>query len=352
MTGLPQLPADEAAFEHWQPVLLAKALKRKPVGVTLLGQRITLFRTESGTIGAVDSRCAHRHMDLSHGRVQGEQLVCPMHGWTYDAQGTMTNPQGRVHATHRHRCWEAAQKYRMIWLRRGGPARPLPSFRFEDDGFELASVGAYPMRASLAKTMDHFLEVEHTPMVHVTLGFDMQRELEVTTSYEERRIVTLYRGTQMRMKSLVRHFIHGKAGDIFVDRFTTAFEPLHTTYEHHWLDPATQRRKLDKRVYVTFFTPNDRLHTTCFTIAFYHDFLMDLPWLGPVFRRLYRWLITPINKHYMNVEMTRDQKIIDKLHERDDRLDEMLLDAAKDQEMVMRRRYVDRWFYGRTGSDA
>jgi phenylpropionate dioxygenase-like ring-hydroxylating dioxygenase large terminal subunit len=340
-----------SAFEHWHPVMLAKALRQAPVGVTLLGRRITVFRTAGGVLGAIDSRCAHRHMDLSHGRIDGERLVCPMHGWSYDVQGGLRTNRGETHPTHRQPCYQVGVKYGLVWLRRGIGDPPLPHFSFEDDGYELASVGEYPMHACLAKTLDHFLEVDHTPMVHVTLGFDLQRDLNVQTSYEDGRIVTLYTGTQMRMKSLVRHFIHGKVGDIFVDRFTTRFTPLHTTYEHHWLDPATQRRKADKRVYVTFFTPNDELHTTCFSIAFYHDALMDLPLLGPMFRRLYQWLIRPINKHYMNVEMRADQRIVEKLLERADRIDDMLLEKGRDDEMLVRRRYVERYYYGTTGSN-
>jgi phenylpropionate dioxygenase-like ring-hydroxylating dioxygenase large terminal subunit len=339
-----------SAFEHWHPVMLAASLKRDPVGVKLLGRSITVFKTAGGQLAALDSRCAHRHMDLSHGKVDGERLVCPMHGWTYDAQGGLRTNLGTAHATHRQPCYQVGQRYGLIWLRQGPGTPPLPNLHFEEEGYELASVGEYPMRACLAKTLDHFLEVDHTPMVHVTLGFNLQRELKIDTTYEEGRIVTLYRGIQMPMKSLVRHFIHGKVDDIFVDRFTTRFSPIHTTYEHHWLDPKTLKKKNDQRVYVTFFTPNDELHTTCFSVAFYYDALMDLPLLGTMFRTLYQLLITPINKHYMNVEMVRDQKILEHLLERSDRIDDMLLEAGKDDEMIVRRRYTEQYYYGTAAS--
>ena len=32
-------------LDHWQPVLLSKKLRRKPVGVTVAGPQIALFRT-------------------------------------------------------------------------------------------------------------------------------------------------------------------------------------------------------------------------------------------------------------------------------------------------------------------
>jgi phenylpropionate dioxygenase-like ring-hydroxylating dioxygenase large terminal subunit len=332
------------ALEHWHPVALSSSLRRPPVGITLLGRRVTLFRAESGTPGAVDSRCAHMHMDLTHGRVCGERLVCPMHGWSYDAQGGTRNHLDAPHA-HRHACYEVGEKYGLIWIRRGGASRPLPILPFEAQGYELASVGEYPMHACLAKTLDHFLEVDHTPMVHVTLGFNLQRGVEIDTTYEDERITTIYRGYQMPIRSLVRFFIHGKEDDVFVDKFTTWFAPIHTTYEHHWLDPVSFKKKADKRVYATFFTPTDDTHTTCFSIAFYHDALMELPVLGPMFRALYRLLITPINKYYMNVEMFRDQRILEKLHDREDHIDDMQLEEDKAELMRQRRRYVDRCYF-------
>ncbi len=46
---------------------LSESVKDKPVGVDILGTRITLFRDESGKVVAVDDTCPHRGAPLSDG---------------------------------------------------------------------------------------------------------------------------------------------------------------------------------------------------------------------------------------------------------------------------------------------
>jgi hypothetical protein len=46
---------------------LSETVKDKPVGVDILGSRITLFRDETGQVVAVDDTCPHRGAPLSDG---------------------------------------------------------------------------------------------------------------------------------------------------------------------------------------------------------------------------------------------------------------------------------------------
>lgn len=41
-------------LEHWHPVLAARELGRKPVAVRLCGRNLVLFRTKSGSVGALE----------------------------------------------------------------------------------------------------------------------------------------------------------------------------------------------------------------------------------------------------------------------------------------------------------
>jgi phenylpropionate dioxygenase-like ring-hydroxylating dioxygenase large terminal subunit len=75
---------------YWYPVMLTHKLGRKPVALTLLGERIVLFK-EQGRVYALHNRCAHRGVPLSMGRREFPGTVsCVYHGWTYDlATGQM-----------------------------------------------------------------------------------------------------------------------------------------------------------------------------------------------------------------------------------------------------------------------
>ena len=72
---------------YWYVAANSEELKDKPIARIILGNPIVLFRGQSGKIGALDDRCAHRLTPLSLGRIDGDQLECGYHGWTYDCAG-------------------------------------------------------------------------------------------------------------------------------------------------------------------------------------------------------------------------------------------------------------------------
>jgi len=74
--------------DYWYPVAWCDELK---VGKTLArrfaGEPIVLYRGASGTVFALEDRCAHRQVPLHLGVVNGEELKCHYHGWTYNCTG-------------------------------------------------------------------------------------------------------------------------------------------------------------------------------------------------------------------------------------------------------------------------
>jgi len=49
---------------------------------TLVGE-IGLFRTADDRVFALDNLCPHKGGRLSEGAIEGEFVVCPMHGWKF-----------------------------------------------------------------------------------------------------------------------------------------------------------------------------------------------------------------------------------------------------------------------------
>ena len=56
------------------------------------GEDLVLFRTRSGRARVLDAFCPHLGAHLGHGgRVMGESVRCPFHGWSFDgASGSCT----------------------------------------------------------------------------------------------------------------------------------------------------------------------------------------------------------------------------------------------------------------------
>jgi phenylpropionate dioxygenase-like ring-hydroxylating dioxygenase large terminal subunit len=55
--------------------------------VHYFGRQLAIFREEGGQIRVLDAICPHLGGHLGHGRVEGGQLVCPVHGWKYAGSG-------------------------------------------------------------------------------------------------------------------------------------------------------------------------------------------------------------------------------------------------------------------------
>ena len=72
------------ALRHcWQPVARLEDLEDGPQRAVLLGEALAVFLTESGKPAVVADRCAHRGASLSMGKVAGEAIQCPYHGWEW-----------------------------------------------------------------------------------------------------------------------------------------------------------------------------------------------------------------------------------------------------------------------------
>lgn len=77
----------EINLNHWYVVARSTEVQTQPLGVTLWNQAIVLYRDESGTVHALEDRCPHRQVKLSHGCVKGDRIECSYHGWQFNSSG-------------------------------------------------------------------------------------------------------------------------------------------------------------------------------------------------------------------------------------------------------------------------
>jgi phenylpropionate dioxygenase-like ring-hydroxylating dioxygenase large terminal subunit len=92
------------------------------------GQELVMFRTESGRLVVLDAYCKHLGAHLGHGgKVVGECLQCPWHGWQWTTEGTNSLiPYSRIGSKRgvRIRNWETREWYGyiLVWHDRHGRA--------------------------------------------------------------------------------------------------------------------------------------------------------------------------------------------------------------------------------------
>lgn len=77
----------------WYGVAYSKDLLVKDVQpVSMFGQELVLFRTESGEAQLMEPYCPHLGAHLGHGgKVVGEHIACPFHAWEMDTSGSVKN---------------------------------------------------------------------------------------------------------------------------------------------------------------------------------------------------------------------------------------------------------------------
>mgnify|MGYP001205384936 FL=1 len=165
---------DPVLENDWHAVCLASELKDGPVGVTLLGERVVLFRTERG-VRALRDLCVHRGAMLSKGWLKDGAIVCPYHGWHYDGEGRCVcipaQPPGeRIPPRAKATAYACEEKYGFIWVCLGEPNGGVPHFEeFADPAYRPLPCGPYPVKAAATRVIENFTDFAHLMFVHQNL---------------------------------------------------------------------------------------------------------------------------------------------------------------------------------------
>ena len=155
---------------------------------TLLGQPILLWRDELGQAAAMQDRCCHRGLPLSHGCVQGETVRCGYHGLVFDRRGECIEVPGqdRIPAAARVRSFPVVEQDRLLWIWMGEPERADPStivrHPWHDAAPETWTKDRYLIRANYQLVTDNLMDLTHVGDVHGrTIGGTPQAHSEAET---------------------------------------------------------------------------------------------------------------------------------------------------------------------------
>jgi phenylpropionate dioxygenase-like ring-hydroxylating dioxygenase large terminal subunit len=162
---------DPVLLNDWHVVARLSDVDQGAVrAVRLLERDLVLWRNERGLYVWQDL-CLHRGAKLSGGRVEDSCLICPYHGWQYDASGKCVrmpaHPEQPPPARARATSYRVTEKYGLVWVCVGDPVGEVPCFPEWDDGnFRKIEAGPYLFRAHAPRVIENFLDVGHFPFVH------------------------------------------------------------------------------------------------------------------------------------------------------------------------------------------
>jgi phenylpropionate dioxygenase-like ring-hydroxylating dioxygenase large terminal subunit len=158
--------------DYWYIAAESREVRKKPVAVSTLGERMVLFRTDDGQVAALEDRCSHRNMALSLGEVSSGCVTCPYHGWKFDAAGRCVQipslgSRDRL-PNHGVRAYPVREHDGYVWVYPGESIPESSPFRFPN--YEAQGWTSFRMRtrfqASVEACLENFLDCPHTVYVH------------------------------------------------------------------------------------------------------------------------------------------------------------------------------------------
>jgi len=263
---------------HWYAVEWESAVpKGKVVEVRFQGASLALYRGQDGELHALENRCAHRQVKLSHGFVEGCQLKCVYHGWTYDGDGRLASiPHelfGRSFPAVRLRSFPVRVRHGLIWVFFGDPA--LAAEREIPDVPELADERSWAhvpidflWRAHPTLIVNNVMDSTHVATLHGrrfrTRSF---RYGPVTHCEAERERVLVSHKIEVDPGGLVGYV----AKNIAVDTQTACFE-----YPYLWVSVGGVYKLWN------FLLPIDERTTRVFMLSCAERVRIPFtPWLSP-----------------------------------------------------------------------
>jgi phenylpropionate dioxygenase-like ring-hydroxylating dioxygenase large terminal subunit len=177
------------AHAIWYAVALSTEVTgTEPVGVSFFDGRLALYRTPSGSVVALDSRCPHMGADLARGDIVDDQLRCMFHHFRFGPDGhcTAIPSGGRIPASARVRSFPCSERWGLVWVFNGDePSDPPPGIRdYNDDGLLVRSrrTDVFPVEPWVI--MINFFDFQHLRYVH-NLNFDFD---ESTIRWYDQRV--------------------------------------------------------------------------------------------------------------------------------------------------------------------
>lgn len=271
--------------DYWYAVEYDRAIKPgQVVEVKFWHTSIALYRGLDGQLVALENRCAHRQLKLSLGQVEGNQLVCCYHGWSYNEEGRVIDIPHDLFDKPKPACkirsYPLKVRYGLIWIFPGEPS--LAAERQIPDIPELSGQNSwacvpldFTWRSHHSMIIDNVSDFTHAYLHRRYRPFTDAKLTKCETAGDR---VFLSYDTKVGT---------GKVSGLFVDRKRVNTNSMDLCYEYPY-----QWSNTDNRIKHWFFIlPIDERNSRVFFL-FYFDALI-IPFIGI---RIPQWLMTLVLK--------------------------------------------------------
>lgn len=168
-------------INFWYPVCTADELSSdSPLQVRLLGLRFVAFRDSEGSAHVLSDTCIHRGGSLGKGKVAGDCITCPYHGWQFKGDGRChhipSQGDAKVPARAKVDGYPVQEKYGIVFAFLGDlPENERPPLyeipEYDAEGWRPSKTVILNVNCYYERSMENGLDPVHNEFVHPAQGF-------------------------------------------------------------------------------------------------------------------------------------------------------------------------------------
>jgi len=172
-------------INFWYPMAVSDELDDKPLRVRCLDQDFVVYRDSGGAARCLSNTCAHRGGSLSGGKIKGDCLQCPYHGWEFDGDGNCQRipslgKDAKIPSRTRIDAYPVEERHGIVFAFLGDlpeDERP-PILPVLEEGLEgwRGTVVNYHVKGNYERSVENGIDPAHNEFVHDTHGFSGENE--------------------------------------------------------------------------------------------------------------------------------------------------------------------------------
>ncbi len=302
--------------DFWYPVAVSRSVrKKKTFAATFAGERIALYRGESGTVYALEDRCAHRQVPLSMGVVEGDALRCCYHAWAYRGNGHISQipylPKGAGRPPRGVRAYPVREAYGLVFVFPGDPQKAattaLPELPEFDSAKHKTMTFSRTVHCHYSFMHENLLDMNHQFLHRGILGRIQPRLLGYTTgpqSVQARYLFTHVSGKKDRGAGLL-------AGDGIGGGKSPDVITISTAYPYQTLQLVPENAELPAFSLWVAYVPEDTEQRTNHV----YGLLMSLHLAWPFIRRFTERVFAEDRMAVEAEQRAWDEQGVDRNHE-------------------------------------
>lgn len=185
-----------AAFirDQWYVAAYSQEVGRELLARTVLGEPLVFYRTAAGDPVALADRCVHRRYPLSQSSLDGDNVVCGYHGFTYEPGGSCVSVPGqqRIPRTARVRSYPVVEQDSFVWVWIGEDDKAdralIPRAPWLDSHDYTTVRGMEPLAARSGLLVDNLMDLSHETYLHGGyIGTPEVANTPITTEVDDER---------------------------------------------------------------------------------------------------------------------------------------------------------------------